>query len=89
MLDGKIKGEVTVRVKRIEGQIRGIDKMIQEGKYCIDVIQQIDAARRALEKVALVLIQQHVKTCLTEAIADKKGNAKIQELIKALDQFLR
>ncbi len=89
MVDGEIKKEVTARLKRIEGQIRGVDKMIQEEKYCIDIIQQINAARRALEKVALVLIQQHLKTCLTEAITNKKGSPKIQELMKTLDQFLR
>ena len=89
MIDEITKKEASSRMKRIEGQVRGIDKMIQGEKYCIDVIQQIDAARRALEKVALVLIQQHMKTCLTEAITHKKGNSKIQELMKTLDQFLR
>ena len=89
MIDEKTKQDVTSRMKRIEGQMRGIDKMVQEEKYCIDVIHQIDAARRALEKVALVLIQQHMRTCLTEAIVNKKGNSKIQELMNTLDQFLR
>ncbi len=89
MIDEKTKKDTTDRIKRIEGQIRGIDKMIREETYCIDVINQINAARRALEKVALALVQQHMRTCLTEAINKKNGNPKIQELMKTLDQFLR
>lgn len=89
MIDEATKKDVSSRMKRIEGQMRGIDKMIQEEKYCIDIIHQIHAAKRALEQVSLALIQQHVKTCLSEAILQKKGNSKIQELMNTLDQFLR
>lgn len=89
MVDEGMKKDLALRMKRIEGQIRGIDKMVQEGKYCIDIIHQINAAKRALEQTALMLVQQHVKTCLAEAILQKRGKAKIEELVSTLNQFLR
>lgn len=89
MIDGPTKKSVISRMKRIEGQMRGINKMVEEEKYCIDIIHQIHAAKRALEQVSLALIQQHVKTCLTEAILQKSGDSKIRELMSTLDRFLR
>ena len=89
MIDGPTKKNVISRMKRIEGQMRGVNRMVEEEKYCIDVIRQIHAAKKALEQVSLMLIRQHVRTCLTEAIMEKKGGSKTQELINTLDQFLR
>lgn len=89
MVDGPTKKNVISRMKRIEGQMRGVNRMVEEEKYCIDVIRQIHAAKKALEQVSLMLIQQHVRTCLTKAIMEKKGGSKTQELINTLDQFLR
>jgi CsoR family transcriptional regulator, copper-sensing transcriptional repressor len=60
------KVEVLKRLNRIEGQIRGLSKMVTEDKYCIDIITQISAARAALDKVAVELIRDHARHCLTE-----------------------
>ncbi|MBI2346447.1 MAG: metal-sensitive transcriptional regulator [Deltaproteobacteria bacterium] len=89
MLDAKTQGEALARLKKIEGQIRGVARMVEETKYCIEIVNQITAARRALEKVALLVMQQHMATCLTEAVTQQQGTPKIKELVRTLDQFLR
>lgn len=58
------KGQLQDRLARIEGQVRGVAKMVEEDRYCIDVVTQINAARAALDKVALGLLDTHVRHCL-------------------------
>ena len=58
------KGQLQDRLARIEGQVRGVAKMVEEDRYCIDVVTQINAARAALDKVALGLLDGHVRHCL-------------------------
>ncbi|UCH79156.1 MAG: metal-sensitive transcriptional regulator [Candidatus Coatesbacteria bacterium] len=77
------------RLARVEGQVRGIARMLEEGKYCIDVVDQITAARRALEKVALLVTQRHMNSCVKEAMAAGRGERLTRELITSLDKFLR
>lgn len=79
MIDQNIKDKLIPRIRKIEGQIRGIEKMVDGEKYCIQIISQINAARRALDKVALLLIQQHMKTCITDAIEHKKGMPRFKK----------
>jgi CsoR family transcriptional regulator, copper-sensing transcriptional repressor len=76
------------RLSRAEGQLRGIRKMMADGAYCIDLLQQLAAVRRALDKSALVLVRDHLETCVAEALAERDAPAKIAELIEALDRFL-
>lgn len=89
-----IEQDLSNRLSRAEGQLRGIRKMIEERAYCIDVLQQISAARRALDKTALILLRDHLKTCVADAFraGDSHGRAdsaeKISEVIDALDRFL-
>jgi len=77
------------RLARVEGQVRGISKMLQDGKYCVDVIDQITAARRALEKVALLVMQRHMNSCVKTGMAEGRGEALTEELVDSLDRFLR
>ncbi len=58
------KDQLTARLRRIEGQVRGIEKMVEEDRYCMDVLAQINAARAALDKVALGLLDGHARHCL-------------------------
>lgn len=88
MIDLENEKKLILRVKKIEGQVRGINNMIQNHEYCIDIITQITAARRALEKVALVLIQNHMETCMKESMGKKQEQAKVKEMIRTLDRFL-
>jgi CsoR family transcriptional regulator, copper-sensing transcriptional repressor len=80
------------RMRRIEGQVRGIARMIESDQYCIDVLTQVSAVNRALEAVALGLLDEHLKHCVTEAVAaggqiadDKvaEASAAIARLVKS------
>ena len=79
------------RMARIEGQVRGIARMIDEDKYCIDVLTQISAANRALERVALSLLEDHLKHCVAEAVAEggDAADAKVREASDAIARLVR
>ncbi len=83
------KDEVLARLRRIEGQVRGLARMIEEDKYCIDVVTQISAVQAALDKVALGLLDGHVRHCVREEIERGTGEEKIDELLGTLDRMLR
>lgn len=89
MVNDDTKKELRPRIKRVIGQIEGVEKMIEEERYCIDIINQINAARRALEQVALIVMKRHMESCLTEAIKGKKGQEKIDEMVSSIDAFIR
>jgi DNA-binding FrmR family transcriptional regulator len=84
MINSVVKKESLTRLRRIEGQIRGIMKMVEEEKYCIDIINQITAAEKALSGVARIVMQRHVESCVSEAIVQGEGQIKIDELINAV-----
>ena len=82
------------RLRRIEGQVRGIAKMIDEDKYCIDVLTQISAANSALRSVALNLLDEHLSHCVTRAVAEEgpeapEGRAKLTEASAAIARLVR
>ena len=77
------------RMKRIEGQARGIAKMIDEEKYCIDILTQVSAATKALEGVALVLLDQHLEHCLTHATDPAEAQQKLNEASAAIRRLVR
>jgi DNA-binding FrmR family transcriptional regulator len=89
MINKETKDNSLKRLNRIEGQIRGLKKMIDEEHYCIDLINQVDAVRRALEQVALIIMKRHIESCVTEAVKTRGGKAKIEELIRTMDRFIR
>jgi CsoR family transcriptional regulator, copper-sensing transcriptional repressor len=79
------------RLRRIEGQVRGIARMIEDDKYCIDVLTQVSAATKALEAVALGLLDEHLKHCVTEAAAEGGAVAeeKVAEASAAIARLVR
>jgi DNA-binding FrmR family transcriptional regulator len=81
--------KLIARLSRIEGQVRGVSRMLENDRYCIDVIEQITAARRALEKVALMVVQRHMNHCVKNAMAEGRGEDLTEELVGSLDKFLR
>ena len=83
------KPRIQARLRRIEGQVRGVQKMIQEDRYCIDVLTQVNAIRAALESVALQLLADHTQTCVTEAIRAGGGAEKVRELNEAVERMVR
>lgn len=85
----KDKKSIQTRLRRIEGQVRGIQTMVQEDRYCIDVLTQVNATRAALESVALQLLADHTEHCVTEAIRSGKGTGKVRELNEAVERLVR
>ena len=77
------------RLNRIEGQVRGVTKMITEDRYCVDVLNQISALQSALDAVAMRLLENHTHGCMQGAIKSGKGNAAINELMVVLRRFAR
>jgi DNA-binding FrmR family transcriptional regulator len=76
------KDALLKRLRRIEGQVRGIASMVEDERYCIDVLTQVAAARTALEQVALKLLEDHVRHCV-------QGGEKTDELIATVERFVR
>jgi DNA-binding FrmR family transcriptional regulator len=82
------KEQLLARLKRIEGQIRGIEGMVQDDRYCIDVLTQISAAQAALDKVALGLLDGHAHTCVIDA-APNQRDARTEEMMAAVGRLLK
>ncbi|KFZ43504.1 transcriptional regulator [Anoxybacillus flavithermus] len=75
------------RLKRIEGQVRGVQKMVEDNRYCIDILVQISAITAALNKVGLNLLERHVSHCVSKAIREGNGETSIRELMDVIKQF--
>ncbi len=83
------KPDLLIRLNRIEGQVRGVSKMVQEDKYCIDILTQISAAKAAMDKVALELLRDHAKHCLTnDDVHSHSDSDKADELVGAIGRML-
>jgi DNA-binding FrmR family transcriptional regulator len=82
------KDQLLARLRRIEGQVGGIQRMIEEDRYCIDVLTQISAAQAALDKVALGLLDDHAHHCVIEAEGSDR-DAKTEELMAAVGRLMR
>ncbi len=89
MLGEAMKKDLDSRLNRIKGQIEGVQTMVAEDRYCIDILNQITAVRRALEKVALKVMGSHMESCVSEAMRSNSGQKKIKELMDTIDQFVR
>ena len=85
------KAAVLRRLRRIEGQVRGLQRMVDEEAYCIDVLTQVSAATRALESVALELLGDHLDHCVREAVArgGPEADAKVREAQQAIERLVR
>jgi DNA-binding FrmR family transcriptional regulator len=79
------------RLRRIEGQVRGLQAMVEEDRYCIDILTQISAVNRALQEVALGLLDDHLGHCVTQAIASggPEAEAKVAEASAAIARLVR
>ena len=86
------KNDTIKRLNRIEGQVRGINKMVEEDRYCIDILQQVQAVKSALSKVEDAILKNHSNTCVAEAIASgdtREQRDKFNELIDLIARFKR
>lgn len=83
----KEKDQLITRLKRIEGQVRGIQNMIENERYCVDILTQISAINAAMNKVGLQLLEKHTHHCVADAIKDGDGEEAIQELMEVFKRF--
>jgi CsoR family transcriptional regulator, copper-sensing transcriptional repressor len=85
------KDEYLKRLRRIEGQLRGLQKMVEDDKYCIDILTQVSAATKALQSVALGLLDDHLAHCVTEAAAEggEVAAAKVREASDAIARLVK
>ena len=86
---GKDKAVLLSRMKKIEGQARGVEKMIEDGRYCIDIVQQLTALSAAVDEVSLRILQSHIEGCVANAIKAQDADAHIKELMDALLKAMR
>jgi CsoR family transcriptional regulator, copper-sensing transcriptional repressor len=85
------KDAVQKRLRRVEGQVRGIQRMVDEDRYCIDILEQVSAATRALQAVALELLDDHLAHCVSDAVRQGGGEAteKLSEASAAIARLVR
>jgi DNA-binding FrmR family transcriptional regulator len=85
------KEDYLKRLRRIEGQVRGLQKMVEDDKYCIDVLTQVSAVTKALQTVALGLLEDHLGHCVTQAVAEggDAADAKVREASDAIARLVR
>jgi len=85
------KDDYLKRLRRIEGQVRGLQRMVEEDKYCIDILTQVSAVTRALQSVALGLLDEHLSHCVTQAVAEggDAAAAKVREASEAVARLVR
>jgi DNA-binding FrmR family transcriptional regulator len=85
------KDDYLQRLRRVEGQVRGLHRMVEEDKYCIDILTQVSAVTRALESVALGLLEDHLGHCVAQAIAEGGDGAaeKVREASDAIARLVR
>lgn len=82
-------GAITNRLKRIEGQVRGLMKMVEEDKNCEEILIQIGSAKAALHKTGQLILEGHLHHCVLDGIREGKGDETVEKLSSALEQFSR
>ncbi|MGE7935029.1 metal-sensing transcriptional repressor [Viridibacillus arvi] len=85
----KEKDDILNRLKRIEGQVRGIQNMVENDRYCVDILIQVSAINAALKKVNMNLLEKHTSHCVSDAIKNGEGEEAIKELMDVFKQFAK
>ncbi len=85
----KDKEAIFARMKKIQGQARGIEQMIENDRYCIDIVQQLTALSSAADEVSMLMLENHIEGCVAEAIRAEHGEAHIQELMKTIRKAVK
>ncbi len=85
------KDDYLKRLRRVEGQLRGLQKMVEDDKYCIDILTQISAATKALQAVAIGLLEEHMASCMIDAakVGGREADAKVREASDAIARLVR
>ncbi|MBI2907793.1 MAG: metal-sensitive transcriptional regulator [Chloroflexi bacterium] len=83
------KDALVARMRKIEGQARGVARMIEEGRYCVDIVQQLTSLSSATDEVALRLLEDHINGCVAHAIKEERGEEAIRELMDVVRKAIR
>ncbi len=84
----KDKKEILVRLRRMEGQLKGIQRMVDEGKYCVDVLNQLSSVIAATHKVSAIILKDHIRGCVRDALTrDEHGDDYVNELVAVVERF--
>jgi CsoR family transcriptional regulator, copper-sensing transcriptional repressor len=92
MIDEETRQKALARLIRIEGQVQGVHRMVEDGKYCVDILLQLSAIEGALEQVRKILLNRHIESCVVEAMAFGRAEdrqKKIEELLEAFARYGR
>ncbi len=85
----KDKTSLLTRMKKIEGQARGIQRMIKEDRYCIDIVQQLTALCAATDEISLLILQDHIEGCVVDATREQEREERIKELMETLRKAMK
>ena len=91
-MHGYDKAALTKRLHRIEGQVRGIERMVEDDRYCIDILTQVAAVSTALDSLAHKILEEHIRHCVAGAVAsgdEAEAGEKLEELLGAVQRFAR
>ena len=83
------KDAILKRLRRMEGQVRGIQQMVEEDRYCLDVVNQVNALTSAAREVALLVLQDHLRGCVTDAVREGTGDQAIDEVMTVFSKAMR
>lgn len=85
----KDKPALLTRMRKIEGQAKGIQRMIEQNRYCIDIVQQLTALSAAIDEVSLLILESHIEGCVANAIREEHGEGHIKELIETIRKAIK
>jgi len=85
----KDKSSLLKRMKKIEGQAKGIQRMLSDDRYCIDIVQQLSALSSAADEVSLLILQSHIEGCVTNAVREERGEDHIRELMTTIRKVMK
>ncbi len=89
MLDAAVRKKVVARLRRVEGQVAALQRMLDEDEYCVDVLIQISAAQGALGKVGEIVLSSHIETCVREAFERGEESERLEKIEELMDVFAR
>ena len=90
MIDDETRGKALGRLRRIEGQVQGIQRMVEEDKYCVDILLQLTAVQGAVEQVQRLLLGRHIESCVADAVrsgSPRDRQKKMDELLEVFSRF--
>lgn len=89
MIDDETRQKTMARLSRIEGQVQGVQRMVGEDKYCVDILLQLSAIQGALEQVRKILLGRHIESCVVEAMASGRAEERQKKIEELLEVFAR